>query len=121
MKKHPLSRRAFLGAAAASAAALPGCETIIRGKAPVSQAPISHWPDQVYRRFSVDIHVPDWDPALLSHFDAARYVECMARAGNQSLLQYTNSHVGLCLWRTAIGQRHAALCDRDFFGEVVAQ
>jgi hypothetical protein len=85
------------------------------------QTPISHWPDQVYRRFSVDIHVPDWDPALLSRFDAAQYVECMAKAGNQSLLQYTNSHVGLCLWSTAIGQRHAALGDRDFFGEVVAQ
>lgn len=77
------------------------------------------WTDQVYRRFSVDIHVPDWDPALLSHFDAAAYVDCMMRGGIQSLLQYTNSHVGLCLWRTEIGQRHANMGERDFFGEVV--
>ena len=82
---------------------------------------IAQWPQQVYRRYSVDIHVPDWDPALLHNFDAKAWVDNMVRAGNQSLLQYTNSHVGLCLWRTNVGQRHANMGEHDFFGEVVAE
>ncbi len=78
------------------------------------------WPAGAYRRFSVDIHVPDWHPDLLSHFDPEAYVDCMVRAGAQSLLHYANSHVGLCLWRTRLGRRHQAMGERDFFGEVVA-
>jgi hypothetical protein len=81
----------------------------------------AQWPQHVYRRYSVDMHVPDWDPALLHNFDAVAWVDNMVRAGNQSLLQYTNSHVGLCLWRTNVGQRHANLGQRDFFGEVVTE
>ena len=79
------------------------------------------WFQHAYRRFSVDIHVPDWHPDLLSRFDAAEYVGHIARAGHQSLLQMANSHVGLCLWRTRVGQRHANMGPRDFFGEVVAE
>jgi hypothetical protein len=82
---------------------------------------MAQWPQQVYRRYSVDMHVPDWDPALLHNFDALAWVDNMVRAGNQSLLQYTNSHVGLCLWRTNVGQQHANIGQRDFFGEVVAE
>jgi hypothetical protein len=79
------------------------------------------WPRDVYRRYSVDIHVPDWDPQLLGRFNAAEFVGAIARGGLKSFLMYTNSHVGLCLWRTKVGHRHAALKDRDFFGEVVAE
>ena len=79
------------------------------------------WAKGAFRRFSVDIHVPDWHPDLLSRFDAAEYVGHIARSGQQSLLQYTNSHVGLCLWRTRVGQVHANMKERDFFGEVVAE
>ncbi len=79
------------------------------------------WAEGAFRRFSVDIHVPDWHPELLSRFDAAEYVGHIARSGQQSLLQYTNSHVGLCLWRTSVGQMHANMKERDFFGEVVAE
>lgn len=79
------------------------------------------WPDQVYRRFSIDTHVPDWDPQLLAHFDAAAYVGNIARGGFQTMMQYTNSHVGLCLWRTKVGKMHANMKGRDFFGEVVEQ
>jgi hypothetical protein len=81
----------------------------------------SKWPEEVFRRSSVDIHVPDWDPALLSRFNAAEFVETLARGGVQSYLQYTNSHVGLCLWKTKVGRQHAAMKGRDFFGEVVAE
>ncbi len=79
------------------------------------------WPRDVYRRYSVDIHVPDWDPQLLGRFNAAEFVGAIARGGLKSFLMYTNSHVGLCLWHTNVGHRHAALKGRDFFGEVVAE
>ena len=91
-------------------------------KAVAATGGTTRWPSQVFRRFSVDIHVPDWHPDLLGRFDPQAYVDCMVRAGVQSLLQYTNSHVGLCLWRTRVGRRHAAMGEeRDFFGEVVAE
>ncbi|MFN8008355.1 MAG: beta-galactosidase trimerization domain-containing protein [Terriglobia bacterium] len=79
------------------------------------------WPSQAYRRFSVDMHVPDWDEALLGEFDAAQFVKNMAEAGAQSVMQYTKSHVGLCLWQTKLGKMHASLKGRDFFGEVVSE
>lgn len=60
----------------------------------------SVWPQTVFRRFSADIHVPDWDSRLLGRFDAAAFVGNIARAGAQSFLMFSNSHVGLCLWRT---------------------
>ena len=43
----------------------------------------TRWPDQVYRRLLVDMHVPDWHPDLLSRFDPVDYVETIARAGFQ--------------------------------------
>ena len=117
-----MRRRTFLASISAGAAssairsaAAPGC-----AETPPARPP-GRWPDEVYRRFSVDIHVPDWDPALLSRFDAATFVETLFRGGIQSHLQYTNSHVGLCLWKTRIGKQHAAMKGRDFFGEVVAE
>lgn len=89
----------------------------------VSPAPDrpTKWPDQVYRRFSIDTHVPDWDPQLLSRFNAEEYVGNIARGGLQTMMQYTNSHVGLCLWRTKVGRMHANMKGRDYFGEVVEQ
>jgi hypothetical protein len=83
--------------------------------------PTRKWPNDAYRRILVDTHVPDWDPRLLASFDASRYVDTIARAGFNSVMQYANSHVGLCLWQTKIGQVHGALKGRDFFGEVMAE
>lgn len=121
-----LSRRAFLELASVGMVGAPlvlaADKTVAAPAAAIpDRLPPSKWPEGVCRRFSVDIHVPDWDPALLSKFDAKAYVECMVRAGNQSLLQYTNSHVGLCLWNTKVGKKHHNTGDRDFFGEVVAE
>jgi hypothetical protein len=108
--------------------ALGGAEitapTLANSAATQAAYPTNHttkWPNQVYRRFSIDTHVPDWDPQLLGRFDASAYVGNIARAGLQSMLQYTNSHVGLCLWRTKVGRMHANMKGRDFFGEVVEQ
>jgi hypothetical protein len=78
------------------------------------------WPGQTYRRLLVDMHVPDWGN-LLSEFDPAAYVDTIAAAGFQSLMQYANSHVGLCLWRTTLGKMHAGMKGRDYLGEVMEQ
>jgi hypothetical protein len=67
----------------------------------------------------VDTHIPDWDPRLLSEFDSADYVDTIARAGFQSLMQYAISCAGLCLWRTKIGTLHRGMRGRDYFGEVM--
>ncbi|MCL5273279.1 MAG: creatininase family protein [Chloroflexi bacterium] len=98
------------------------CLLKMRQLAGIGGSTSSQWPEQVYRRYSVDVHIPDWDPLLLANFDAAQYVGDIARGGAQSLLQYTNSRVGLCLWNAQVGPRHANMPQgRDFFGEVVGE
>lgn len=84
------------------------------------QNPQVKWPSQTYRRLLVDTHVPDWD-SLLASFDPADYVSTIARGNFQALMQYANSCVGLCLWRTKVGQMHAGMKGRDYFGEVMAE
>ena len=108
--------------------ALAGFETRTSNRADAATASatpppagLPKWPTETYRRFSTDMHIPDWDSQLLGHFDAAAYVGNIARAGFQSMVQYTNSHVGLCLWRSQVGQMHANMKGRDFFGEVVQE
>lgn len=79
------------------------------------------WPGGAYRRLLMDTHVPDWDPTFLASYDPVDYVNSAANAEFQCLSQYANSHVGLCLWPTKIGQQHGALKGRDFFGETVRE
>jgi hypothetical protein len=84
-------------------------------------ARIPRWPDETYRRSLIDMHVPDWDPVLLSKFDPVDIVKTIAGAGFQAMTAYANSHVGLSYWRTKIGQMHRNMKDRDFFGEMVQE
>jgi hypothetical protein len=79
----------------------------------------NQWPGQVYRRSLVDMHVPDWDPNLLSRFDPVDYVGTIANAGFQSLMYYAISCAGLCMWRTKVGQIHRGMDGRDYFGEIM--
>jgi hypothetical protein len=120
-----MDRRRFLSSLAAATAAGPLVDVALLASdsAPlaITKVKATRWPEEVYRRSSVDIHVPDWDPALLGHFDAAEYIETLARGGVQSYLQMANSHVGLCLWQTKVGKPHASMKGRDFLGEVVAE
>jgi hypothetical protein len=67
------------------------------------------------------MHIPDWDPVLLSRFDPEEYVRTIADAGFEALLTQAQSEVGLCLYPTKVGQMHGALKGRDFVGEVAAQ
>jgi len=86
-----MDRRAFLGSIGAVAAsgtlgrAVSAEPATTAAAVPPKKA--SKWPEEVYRRSSVDIHVPDWDPALLSRFNAGEFVETLARGGVQSYLQ----------------------------------
>jgi hypothetical protein len=80
----------------------------------------AEWPSRTFRRLLVDTHVPDWDD-LLTEFNVSDYVNTIAGAGFQSLMQYANSHVGLCLWRTKVGQMHKGMRGRDYFGEIMEQ
>jgi hypothetical protein len=81
----------------------------------------SAWPSEVFRRFSVDMHVPDWSPELLGHFDAREFIRLIALGGAKSMMMMANSHTGLCVWKTDIGKMHANLKGRDVFGEVVTE
>src|ERR1019366_4454913 len=83
--------------------AIDSKKEVTHGTAPIPARPVD-WPSQTYRRLLVDTHVPDWDDRLLASFDATDYVSTIANAGFQSLMQYANSHVGLCLWRPDVGQ-----------------
>ncbi len=79
------------------------------------------WPNQVYRRLLVDTRVPDWNPVLLRCFNRVDYVDTIAGAGFECLVQYAISCAGLYLWRTKIGTMHRNLKGRDYFGEVMEQ
>lgn len=103
-----------------TAEADPEAQGGFHGTAHIRQRPVQ-WPSQTYRRLLVDTHVPDWDESLLASFDPVDYVSTIAGAGFQSLMQYANSHVGLCLWRTRLGQMHRNMKGRDYFGEVMEQ
>lgn len=102
----------------------PGMEAAVPGF-PADSAPdakfTTQWPGQVYRRLLIDTHIPDWDPLFLSQFDTEKYVDTIVRAGFQQVMPYTNSCVGLALWKTEVGQMHANLHGRDMFGELVAE
>jgi hypothetical protein len=118
-----MNRREFnllAAAGLASAAVRPahGLASLVASEGPMSRPP---WPRAAYRRLLMDTHVPDWDPAFLESYDPVDYVRSAASAEFQCISQYANSHVGLCLWPTKIGQQHAALKGRDFFGETVRE
>lgn len=70
-----------------------------------------------YRRFLVDMHIPDWDPAFLSKYDVEHIVNLYERAHVNAVMFYCQSHVGLCYWPTKTGKMHAALNSRDIVTE----
>lgn len=77
------------------------------------------WPEQCFRRLLVDMHIPDWDERFLSRLEAGPFVETAARSGAQSLMVYTNSHVGPTLYPSEFGPHHRSLAGRDLVGEIV--
>ncbi len=72
-----------------------------------------------YRRFLLDMHIPDWDGAFLSSYEPAEAVRAWAGAGVESTMLYCLSHAGLAYWPTKVGIAHEALRGRDFVGEAL--
>ena len=123
MRGQLMNRREFNLLAAAgvvSAVAHParGFASVVSEAGRASRPP---WPGGAYRRLLMDTHVPDWDPAFLASYDPVDYIRTVANADFQCVSQYANSHVGLSLWPTKVGQPHAAMKGRDFFGETVRE
>ncbi|MFH2115453.1 MAG: hypothetical protein ABIJ86_13190, partial [Spirochaetota bacterium] len=73
-----------------------------------------------YRRFLLDMHIPDWDTAFLSVYDPRTMATRWSKAGIGSVMLYCLSHVGLAYWPTKVGTAHGELAGRDFVGESLA-
>lgn len=112
----PASRRDFL---VASAGLGLGSMLESRGIAWAEAPAPGRWFEKAYRRAVIDMHIPDWDEAFLSQFDAQTYVSMLERARAQSIVAYAHSHVGLFNYPTKVGKQHAGLKGRDIFGELV--
>jgi hypothetical protein len=77
------------------------------------------WYATAYRRAVIDMHIPDWDDAFLSRFDAQRYVAMLVRAQAQSIVAYAMSHVGLFNYPTKVGRPHKNLGGRNIVQEII--
>ena len=77
------------------------------------------WYATAYRRAVIDMHIPDWDDAFLSQFDAGSYVAMLVRAQAQSIVAYAMSHVGLFNYPTRVGRPHKNLKGRNIVQEVI--
>ncbi len=66
------------------------------------------------------MHIPDWDPAFLAHYDPQRMIDLYVQANLNAVMFYCQSHVGLCYWPTTTGKQHAGLNGRDIVGELLA-
>ena len=66
------------------------------------------WYHGVYRRSLTDMHIPDFDKAFLSKFDAQTYYDNLVTAKVQSPMIYLQSHTGLCNYPTESGRTHKA-------------
>lgn len=84
---------------------------------PVS--PLNDWYRRSFRRFLVDIHIPDWDPRFLAGLNPRKFVNTLAKGGSTSIMVYCNSHVGPTLYPSKLGPVHHALGKKDFVGEVL--
>jgi hypothetical protein len=65
------------------------------------------------------MHIPDWDDAFLSRFDAENYVAMLLRARAQSIVAYAMSHVGLFNYPTKVGRQHRNLHGRNIVQELL--
>ncbi len=77
------------------------------------------WYTTAYRRAVIDMHIPDWDDAFLSRFDADQYVAMLVKARAQSIVAYAMSHVGLFNYPTKVGRQHKNLKGRNIVQEII--
>ena len=115
------NRREFLRSSALVAAAsqLPPSTLLAQPVQPVG--PKRGWYERAWRRAVIDMHIPDWDPAFLSKFDAAQYVSRLQQSRAQSIVLYAQSHVGLFNYPTKVGRQHEAWKGRDALGDLITR
>lgn len=59
-----------------------------------------------YRRFLLDLHVPDWDPRFLSEFDPDRFLDLVVASGAVTVTIPSNGHHGLAFYPSQAGPVH---------------
>jgi len=79
------------------------------------------WYQRGYRRLVLDMHIPDWDPELLSKYDPAAMVRLFKKAGITAIYLEVQSCTGLCLWPTKVGGIHRAAQERDLTAETLKE
>ncbi len=77
------------------------------------------WYQRCYRRFLVDMHIPDWDPRFLSELDAKTYVSTLTKSKSSGIMVYCNSHVGPTLYPSKVGPVHKAIGKGDFVADAL--
>ena len=65
-----------------------------RVPAPTAASFGSRWFEHAWRRSTIDMHIPDWDPEFMSKFDPEACADAFARSRAQSVLAYGMSHTG---------------------------
>lgn len=78
------------------------------------------WYKRAWRRSTIDMHIPDWDPKFLSEFDVEAYADAHVRSRAQSVLCHAMSHTGLFNYPTRVGVQHRNLGGRDLVAEMIA-
>lgn len=75
------------------------------------------WFTKSYRRGLMDMHIEDWSDEFMSRYDPKTYVDLLKKANFQSIMIYTNSHIGYCYWPTKSGVEHKCTAGRDILGK----
>ncbi len=78
------------------------------------------WSKSSYRRWLVDMHIPDWNENFLSVIAPENYAEMMQISGVDTAIIYAASCLGICNWPTASGHMHRQLHGRDILKEIIA-
>ncbi len=79
----------------------------------------NQWSTKSYRRWLVDMHIPDWNEKFLSKIDPENYAEMMVLSGTDTAIIYAASCLGICNWPTKSGYMHKQLRGRDLIKELI--
>ena len=78
------------------------------------------WFSNSYRRWLVDMHIPDWNQNFLSKVNPEHYAEMMTVSGADSVIIYASSCLGICYWPTKFGYVHKQFQERDLLKELIS-
>jgi Hypothetical glycosyl hydrolase 6 len=73
-----------------------------------------------YRRFLLDMHIPDWDQSFLRRFDPEHFLDLAGQARVATVTVPANGHHGLAFWPAGTGPRHGAPGAADFLPRLLA-